>query len=197
MTLMPRDVADLAVSFPVEGKVVYDVLSQEEYELLKQGMTRVRDLLICKMLRGTGLRINELMRLQPEQVKVNGPEVSVMIRRSKRPQAVWEYVPIQPTLGVELVDWIKGNAIRPGAKVFAVSDRQVRRVFAEAGRRGIGRPVHPHELRGLYIKTMLDGGLPVAVAAKMVGHADVRTTMKHYYELTAAQRREIQRRIPV
>ena len=73
--------------------------------------------------------------------------------------------------------------------MFPITDRQVRYVFAAAGKRGIGRPVHPHELRHLYVKTLIDGGVPVLAASKMVGHSDTKTTERWYYDLTAEQRR--------
>lgn len=36
---------------------------------------------------------------------------------------------------------------------------------------------------------MIDGGIPIAVAAKMVGHDDLRTTQRHYNALTVDRRR--------
>ncbi len=75
------------------------------------------------------------------------------------------------------------------------TDRQVRYVFAATGRRGIGRPVHAHELRHLYVKTLIDGGVPVLAASKLVGHSDTRTTERWYYDLTTKQRRAIQERL--
>ncbi len=80
--------------------------------------------------------------------------------------------------------------------MFPITDRQVRYVFAATGRKGIGRPVHPHELRHLYVKTLIDGGVPVLAASKLVGHSDTKTTERWYYDLTGEQRRAIQERMP-
>jgi len=52
----------------------------------------------------------------------------------------------------------------------AVTDRQVLYVFAATGRKGIGRPGHA------YVKTLIDGGVPVLAASKLVGHSDSKTT---------------------
>jgi len=73
----------------------------------------------------------------------------------------------------------------------------VENIFKAAGIRALGHPVQPHMLRKLYAKTLLDNGLPAAATAKMLGHQDSRTTEQWYYELTAEQRREINRRLPV
>lgn len=80
--------------------------------------------------------------------------------------------------------------------MFSITDRQVRYVFAAVGERGIGRPVHPHELRHLYVATLINGGVPVVAASKLVGHSDSKTTERWYYDLTAEQRRAIQERMP-
>ena len=37
----------------------------------------------------------------------------------------------------------------------------------------------------------VDGGVPMAITSKMVGHKDVPTTQAHYYALSADRRRVI------
>lgn len=77
-----------------------------------------------------------------------------------------------------------------------ISDRQVRYVFAATGRRGIGRPVHGHELRHAYVKTLIDGCVTVLAASKLVGRSDTKATERWYYDLAAEQRRVIQEGMP-
>ena len=65
---------------------------------------------------------------------------------------------------------------------------------------GIGgkvRPVQPKEFRSFFVHTMVDGGVPMAMASKMVGHDDIRTTRAHYFTLSADRRRIIGEGIPV
>ena len=184
-------------SLPVQAP---EAISQREYQLLKGAMGSWRNILILKTLRATGLRISEVLRLTPIHLKV-GHEIDfyLLIQRGKKigKAAVFEPVYLPPELGVELNDYIKGLRLSPGDKIFPITPRQVERIFAAAGLKALGRKVHPHELRGLYIKTLIDGGLPVAVASKMVGHNSEQTTLKWYYKLTSEQRWEIQKRIPV
>ena len=70
-------------------------------------------------------------------------------------------------------------------------------MFEKAGIAAIGRPVQPKEFRSFFVQTMVDGGVPVAMASKMVGHEDIRTTQAHYYALSADRRRVIGEGIPV
>jgi len=173
-------------------------LLQRDYELVKGALKKWRDVLICKLLRATGLRVSEVLALRPENFREEGIYFVLYVRRGKKPSKnKFERVYLPPQLGVELRDYIKGNRVLAGERIFPITDRQVRNIFYRAGLEAIGRRVHPHEFRGLYIKTLLDGGLPPAAAAKMVGHASSKTTERWYYELTREQRWEIQRRIPV
>ena len=95
-----------------------------------------------------------------------------------------------------LTDQVFGNAgsSKNGGKITA---RGLRFVFAKAGIASIGRPVQPKEFRSFFVQTMVDGGVPMAMASKMVGHEDIRTTQGHYYALSADRRRVIGEAIPV
>ena len=179
-------------------QVELDPLTQGDYERIKGALKSLRDILLCMTLRATGLRISEVIRVQVEQMEREGPVVTLLVYRGKKGNKThWERVYLPPQLGTLLWGYVKGNDMNPGERIFKLQRRAVGYIFAKAGRTAIGRPVHPHEFRGLYTKTLIDGGLPVEAAAKMLGHSDIRTTMKHYYDLTQAQREEIQRRIPV
>ena len=182
-----------------EGEIAQDPLDQREYEAFKACLPTWRDVLIAKVLRSSGLRVMELLRLERRHYDVPGPDFSILVRRSKRrakPRVEYERVYLPPGLGVELRDYVTGNRIAPEDRVFPITDRQIRYVFSAAGNRGLGRPVHTHELRHLYVKTLIDGGVPVLAVSKLVGHSDTKTTEQWYYDLTAEQRRLIQERMP-
>lgn len=178
--------------------LIQEPLTQRDYEAIKQHLKSVRDMLLAKLLRNTGLRISEALRITPQYMGQDGPHTYCLVYRGKQgAKAKWDRVYLNPELAVELLDYTRGNKIAVDKPVFPISDRQVRNIFYQAGLKAIGRRVHPHEFRHLYTKTLIDGGLPPVVAAKMLGHADSRTTERWYYELTGEQRAEIQRRIPV
>jgi integrase len=98
---------------------------------------------------------------------------------------------------VQLRDYIKGRFLKPTDKVFNIKDRALRYAFEKAGIIALGRPVQPKEFRSLFVQTMVDGGVDMATASKMVGHTDIRTTQKHYYTLSAVRRQMIGEGIPV
>ena len=85
----------------------------------------------------------------------------------------------------------------PAEDPHRITARGLRFVFEKAGIASIGRPVQPKEFRSFFVQTMVDGGVPMAMASKMVGHEAIRTTQDHYYALSAGRRRVIGEGIPV
>jgi len=189
-------------TYRVEGEVQEDPFTQEDYVRLRSALENHRDILLVKSLRATGLRIAEMLSVTPEQIEGNGPETYILVRRGKKrlktgAVAKWEKIHLPRELGLELRHYMQGNGMVIGVPIWGVKARQVRNILAKAGLKAIGRRIHPHEFRHLYIKTLIDAGLPAEAAAKMVGHASSQTTEKYYYRLTADQQREIQQRIEV
>ncbi len=178
--------------------LIKDTLTQPEYEAFRDALTNWRDRLICMVLRNTGLRINEVLGLEVRYCVLDGPQSIIYVQRSKkRGRTLWEPIYINPGLGVQLKDYIKGRFLGLTALVFDIRIRGLRYSFAKAGMIALGRPVQPKEFRAFFVQTMVDGGVPMEVASKMVGHEDIRTTQAHYYTLTAERRRVIGEGIPV
>ena len=201
MTLA-RTTTNLPAIPMLDAPLMRDTLTQGEYETFRDALTNWRDRLICMVLRNTGLRINEVLELQVRFCALDGPSSIIYIQRSKkRGQAETEPIYINPNLGVQLKTYIqvanKGSSLKPTDKVFNIKARGLRTAFEKAGITALGRPVQPKEFRSLFVQTMVDGGVDMATASKMVGHTDIRTTQKHYYTLSAVRRQVIGEGIPV
>ena len=61
----------------------------------------------------------------------------------------------------------------------------------KTGKQALGRAVSPKDFRSFFVQTMVDVGVPMAMASNMVGHKDVRTTQAHYYKLSVDRRQVI------
>ena len=208
MTLVPRRGEIIPVPPALDAPVVHDGLTQDEYKALRNAMPSHRDRLITMTLRNTGLRIGELLKVEKRHTMLSGPDYIIYIQRSKKRREV-EYEPIYltPDLGANLSDYIRAHQLREIDKIFgnessqrsgeAITQRGYDKVLRKTAAAVLGRPVSSKELRKLYIQDMVDGGIPMEVAAKMVGHEDPRTTARHYYGLTADRRKAIGERIEV
>ena len=196
--------ANRATALPpalIGADIAQDTLTQDEYEAFKAAVPSWRDRLICMLLRNTGLRINELLKLPAAHCALEGPTFIIYIERSKKKQTVYEALYLNPGLGVQLRDYIKGNNYTMTEPIFGggdnrrdarkITQRGLRFIFDRTGREAIGRPISPKAFRSFFVQTMVDGNVPMAMAAKMVGHEDIRTTQAHYYALSADRRRII------
>lgn len=185
------------VSLPIKA-VPYprkaEPLTQEEYELIKQQIPSYKYLLLVRLLRATGLREAEVMRLCPEHLERRGPDLYLLVRRGKKRKLEYEAVAVHPEVATELLQWVQGNALRPGESLWPYKAKIFQRTFRRAAWAALGRRVTPHSLRKLYAKNLLDAGLPLAAVAKLLGHEDTRTTEQWYYDLTSDQRRLINAR---
>ena len=208
MTLARTNTAIAYIPAILNAPVVRDVLTQAEYEAFRDALPTWRDRLVTMVLRNTGLRINEVLALEVRQCVLDGPAFIVYIQRSKkRREAEYEPVYINPGLGAQLRDYIRGQQMALTDHVFGSSSttrgstkipaRGLRFVFGKAGISSIGRPIRPKEFRSFFVQTMVDGGVPMAIASKMVGQEDGRTTQAHYYALSSDRRRVIGEGIPV
>lgn len=186
----------------LDAPVATDVLTQTEYEVFRDALPTWRDRLIAMLLRNSGIKVNELLSLEVRHYVLDGPSFIIYIRRSKKRNATtYQPIYINPGLGVQLRDYIKGRFMGQTEQVFGnagstrgsnkITARGLRFVFAKAGTESLGRPVQPKEFRSFFVQTMVDGGVPMAMASKVVGYEDTRTTQKHYYALSADRRRVI------
>lgn len=190
-----------------------DSLSQREYEAIKLVLPTIgqyRDLLLVKVLRNTGLRISEILGTLPRKAKQPRPPFTpaalrwdgpapylLTIRGKQRGEPQWERVYLNPDLGMELQAYIQGLGLEATSKVFDVGQRQFERLFKAAAQEALGRPAHPHQLRGLYVSQLADGGVPLAAVSKLVGHHDTDTTLRWYYKLGNEKRAELARRVGI
>ena len=98
----------------IGADIAQDTLTQDEYEAFKAALPSWRDRLICMLLRNSGLRINELLSLQGAHCGLEGPSYVIHVVRSKKRKGietttVFEPIYLNPGLGVQLRDYIKGN----------------------------------------------------------------------------------------
>jgi len=171
---------------PVEEQ--QERLSFDEYRWMLSATKTPRDALIMEVLYGTGLRIGELLRVEARDVRLvktgRGWKKEMVVHRLKKRAVVVDTIPLKDDIARLLQFYIDSEGRTPARKVFAITARRVQQIFADVSARTVGRRVTPHALRGLFIKENIDAGVPVAAVAKLVGHEDIRTTLKAYYYLT-------------
>lgn len=167
---------------------------QEWYDAARlegaQRRTRGRHWLVYLVLRYTGARLGEVLRLDDRidlDTRVADFHLPTLKRRSVPPKRV---VPVPPCLMAEiatyLLDWpvMRGQVFRLDPsnfrKEFAARAREagvLRRTRTEDGRTCLFP--HPHSMRHTRAIELLAAGVPVTAVQDLLGHSSLLTTAEY------------------
>jgi integrase len=124
----------------------------------------------------TGMRKTEALLMQWEWVDLPGRKILVPpdVTKSNRKRTI----PVPEPLAVilESLPLPHTGRIWP----FSTSSGRINQAYREAQQHAQIRPLKLHNLRDTYAVNMLLSGVPLAVVSRILGHADVNTTIKHY-----------------
>jgi len=176
------------IEAPKLGRQLPKFLTEAEVEaLLNAPDTRnslgLRDKAMLEILYATGLRVSELIGLQPGQVNLRQGVVRVLGKGNKE-----RLVP----LGEESIEWL--NRYTQGARIEllkgSISDAlfptrrgtvMSRQAFWYLIKRyavvaGINKTISPHILRHAFATHLLNHGADLRVVQMLLGHSDISTT---------------------
>jgi integrase/recombinase XerD len=181
------------IESPRLGRPLPKTLSEGEVEaLLAAPDTRTaegfRDRAMLEVLYASGLRVSELVSLQPEQVSLAQGLVRVVGKGGKE-----RLVP----LGDEAVQWLRDFVAGPRAALLgqrpcdalfptrraAAMTRQAfwHRIKRHALAAGIDKHLSPHTLRHAFATHLINHGANLRVVQMLLGHSDLSTTQIYTY----------------
>lgn len=193
-----REARKLGLVPPAEAERVLDVASvpgvreppgralerREVMALVRaplRGATAVRDRAIAAVLTMAGLRVSELAALDLADYDAAGGTVLADGKGNKQRR-----VPVHPLLAEALAAWTaaRGDApgpLFPGRPTREGPGRLTRQTIARAltmrAREAGLAHASPHDGRRTFISEVIDATHDLSVAARLAGHADVKTTM--------------------
>jgi len=201
--LIAVDVA-AQIDLPKMPRLLPDTLTVAEVGRLLDAAAAAgpRDRALLELLYAAGLRISEALRLDLEDVSLDGQFVRVIGKGDRE-----RLVPVGEVAIEALMAWLDGpraalvaaHHVAPirGGPVF-VGDRgqrlarqqawaAVRRASAAAG---IRAHVSPHTLRHSFATHLLEGGADLRIVQELLGHASISTTQL-YTHVTGERIREV------
>ena len=213
--LIERDIAE-HVQLPRPQRLLPETLTAAETERLLEAAggddpdepdhdRHVRSRALLELLYAAGLRVTEALRLDREDLSIDGGFVRVIGKGDKE-----RLVPVGDVALDRLEIWIAGprvaflarDHVQPirGAPLF-VSDRGRRlarqqawaTVKAAATVAGLGDRVSPHTLRHSFATHLLEGGADLRIVQELLGHASISTTQL-YTHVTGERIRDVYRR---
>jgi len=163
-----------------------EVFSQQEVEQLLQVPQNPKHRVMLMTAYGAGLRVNELVHLQPEDI--DSSRMMIRVRQAKGFKD--RYSLLSPRLLRELRAYWVIKRPRPWLFPGKYPDKPmetntIRQVYAEAKKKaGIRKHGSIHTLRHCFATHLLEAGEDLRRIQLLMGHRSIRTTSR-YMQLTA------------
>jgi site-specific recombinase XerD len=138
-----------------------------------------RDQAIVLLLLNTGLRVNELSKLNLSDVEMSERKGKVVVRSGKGGKR--REVPLNAEARRALLAYMEvrkeddNHALFVSQQRSRLGSRGIQDVVAKYGRLA-GLDVTPHALRHTFCTNLLRAGTDIVTVAKLAGHADISTT---------------------
>ena len=162
-------------------KVVKEVISDENFEVLRDNCENIRDLAMIELLASTGIRVGELVNLNIKDVFFNERECVVLGKGDSE-----RIVYFDAKTKIHLRKYLESrNDSNPALFVSfkkpynRLGINGVERRIRELGRGANIRNVHPHKFRRTMATNAIDKGMPIEQVQKLLGHVQIDTTMQY------------------
>lgn len=140
----------------------------KEVELQK----RPRDMAICELFLGGGLRLTELTSLRIADIQITERKGSVIIRNGKGNKS--RMVPLGQAARDAMRCYLE--QCKPTDRMFPITAAAVQKMIAKYGKRA-GLKLHPHMLRHTYAATYMQcTNSDLVGLGQLLGHSSVRAT---------------------
>jgi integrase/recombinase XerC len=162
------------------------------------GLKRGRDLAVYELLYASGIRVSELVNIQPSDLDLPAGEIRILGKGAKE-----RIVLIGPRAARALQNYLQ--EVRPvlargqGAALFLnlkggrLTQRSVERNLARYAKlAGLQKNVTPHTLRHSFATHLLEGGADLRVVQELLGHSSLSTTQV-YTHITRARLEKVMR----
>jgi integrase/recombinase XerD len=167
------------VVFPKRKRKLPVVLTEEEVEKLVNAAADLKDRVILMTLYSSGLRLRELITLQPTDIDSGAMRIRVREGKGGKERDV--------TLSRTLLEELRGyfRQYRPARWLFygrskqsLISPRRVEKMVVATGlRAGLRKHVTPHVLRHSFATHLLEHGTNLRYIQELLGHRSLKTTM--------------------
>lgn len=163
------------------GKVIKEVYTDEELELLRDNCTELRDLAMIDLLASTGMRVGELVLLDRNDIDFNERACVVLGKGDKEREVYFD-----ARTKIHLLNYIKSRTDDNSAlfvsltmphKRLNISGVELR--LREMGKKLDLSKVYPHKFRRTFATMAIDKGMPIEQVQQLLGHQKIDTTM-HY-----------------
>ena len=160
---------------------VKEVLSDENFEVLRDNCNNLRDLAIIELLASTGIRVGELVNLNINDVSFNERECLVLGKGESE-----RIVYFDAKTKIHLQKYLESRDDDNPALFVSLRKphNRIGIIGVEKRMRKLGRvsnikKVHPHKFRRTMATKAIDKGMPIEQVQRLLGHVQIDTTMQY------------------
>ena len=159
----------------------------------------IRDAAIMVMLRGTGIRRSELVKLELRDFEESTGEV--LVRKGKQGKTRRVYLPLEAISYIQRWLGVRGEEsgclfcrIHRGGhlKLGQMHSDTVWRIIQKRAKMAGIESFSPHDFRRTFCSDLLDAGVDIVTVQKLVGHSSPVTTAKYDRRGEETKRRAVQ-----
>ena len=159
--------------------------AKTDLEIMYKACENLRDLALIHFLRATGCRIAETCALNREDIDFQNHECIVFGKGSKERTVFLDDVAIMYLQKYLDSRTDNNEALFGGRHTKRMKPGSIRAMMAKLSKKTGIENIHPHRFRRTFATNMIERGMPIEDVAKIMGHADISTTMKYVYQSKA------------
>jgi integrase/recombinase XerD len=160
-------------------KRIRKALTQEELEVLRMACKTKREIALIEFFYSTGCRLDEVYKLNKQDIDWNRSQVNVIGKGDKERTVV-----LNARAKVHLWNYIESRKDKDEALFVSsklpfgrLGHRGYQKIFNELGKKaGITKSVHPHLLRHTMATVAVNNGAAIQAVQGILGHTDPATT---------------------
>ncbi len=162
-------------------RVVKEVLSDENFEVLRDKCDNIRDLAMIELLASTGIRVGELVNLNIDDVLFSERECVVLGKGDSE-----RIVYFDAKTKIHLQKYLESRKDNNPALFVSLRkphDRLgipgVEKRMRKLGHEAKIKKIHPHKFRRTMATNAIDKGMPIEQVQRLLGNVQIDTTMQY------------------
>lgn len=162
-------------------KLVKEVLTDENVEILRDSCTEIRDIAMIDFLLSTGVRVGELVKINRSDIDFQERQCKVFGKGNKEREVYFN-----ARTKIHLQQYLNSRTDEDSALFVSLTKPHTRLTISgvEVRIRKLGEAVklnkvHPHKFRRTLATMAIDKGMPIEQVQKLLGHVRIDTTL-HY-----------------
>ena len=154
-------------------KNITDYLEKEQVDqvLLAAHQSSQRDYLMLRVLWRTGVRVNELLTINPSDLEPNNDVVNIVKAKGGKQRRVH----LDAETIKMLSEYVSAQELPNDRPIFGLKQRQVRNLIKRYGAT-VGKDVHPHTFRHSFAIYCVRNGWDIRRLQQILGHSSLNTT---------------------